>query len=140
MNQWLHWNPLDPLENVLGSIMTQWLQKQWASLRFIFNTEGKEHDESAIVGKWTEKFQATVFNNILFEQRLSCSSWNTAMLQSTSASSWDAGYWCGRTSSCGSWRHVGADGRNTWERPSLHYQQHWTIINTWPEWESIARR
>lgn len=30
---------------------TQWLEKQWPSLRFIFNTEGKEHDESAIVGK-----------------------------------------------------------------------------------------
>ncbi len=63
------------------------------------------------------KLQATVYI-ILFEQSLSCSSWNTAALQSTSASSWDAGCWCGHTSSCGSWRHGGADGRNTWERTS----------------------
>ncbi len=85
--------------------------------RVIFYTEGKDHDDSAIVGKRTDKLQATVYN-ILFEQSLSCSSWNTAALQSTSASSWDAGCWCGHTSSCGSWRHGGADGRNTWERTS----------------------
>lgn len=65
--------------------------------------------------KWTDKLKATVFNN-LFEHRISCSSWSASMLQSTSASSWGAGCWCGRTSSCGSWRHGGADGRNTWEQ------------------------
>lgn len=80
-----------------------------------------------------DQFKATVSNNILFEERRS---WNTAMLQSTSASSWDAGCWCGRTSSCGSWQHVGADGRNTWERTWLHYY----IISTWPTPGSITRR
>lgn len=77
-----------------------------------------ENEEKCTSLQMNRQIPGNCFQQHFIKRRISCSSWSTAMLQSTSASSWDAGCWCGRTSSCGSWRHVGADGRNTWERTS----------------------